>query len=320
MTPGLTPDDRELIRAALGKVNKRIVLNILQKIEAGGIPTPREMEILNASTDTPQPSATAAATPADATPVKALPLQLESPDTPTGQAGVAQRYGVTVRTVKRWVAAGKSGDPEDPPPLHSPVDMKAWYERMRERGVFKHQPGPFFDQAIARLQASAPVPAPDAVAPAPADQLPDISDLNISLEDFDPSSIDFDDGVAMAKMNFKVQAAIMAKAFKANDHNQIKASRSAFIEALDLLRTVERDREKIMASSGKLLSRDGIRRELQSLHSNIANRFKTKLKESLTEMPTAIQSRETWAGFVERLVDEICRGLAETRFAEEKAA
>lgn len=311
MTPGLTPEDRDLIRAALGKVNKRIVLNILQKIEAGGIPTPREMEILNASTDTPQQPVAAAAP-------EAPPLQLESPDTPTGQAGVAQRYGVTVRTVKRWVAAGKSVDPADPPPMHSPVEMKAWYERLRERGVFKHPPGPFFDQAIARQQST---PSAAATAPAPAvDQLPDISDLNISLEDFDPSSIDFDDGVAMAKMNFKVQAAIMAKAFKANDHNQIKASRSAFIEALDLLRTVERDREKIMASSGKLLSRDTIRRELQSLHGTIVSRFKSRLKESLTEMPTAITSKEVWAQFVDRLVDEICSGLVKHRFAEEKVA
>ena len=147
--------------------------------------------------------------------------------------------------------------------------------------------------------------------------LPSIADLNIDLDDFDPSSMDFDDGVAAAKMNFKVQAGLLRRAFSSNNEDDRRRARTAFIEALDLYRQVERDREKIMAASGRLMKRDIIRRELMSLHGNIASRFKARLKESLTEMPTAIQSREIWAGFCDRLVDEICRGLVETKFASE---
>ena len=118
MTPGLTTDDRDLIRLALGKVNKRIVMNILQKIESGGIPTPREMEILNAS------SSPGAAAVAQTAAPPAPELILESPDTPQGQAGIAAKYNRNVRKVKRRVAVGR--ETSDPPPLHSPVELVAW--------------------------------------------------------------------------------------------------------------------------------------------------------------------------------------------------
>lgn len=306
MTTGLTPDDRELIRAALGKVNKRIVLNILQKIESGGIPTPREMEILNSSTDAPP------AAPAADSVAPAPELRLESPDTPTGQAGVAALYEVSVRKVKRWVAAGREAD--DPPPLHSPAEMRVWHERLRERGIFKHKCGSEFDAAASKVTAA---PAAPRVQSSQEESLPEIADLNIELNDFDPSMMDFDDGVAAAKMNFKVQATLLRKAFEGKNEDDRRRARAAFKEALDLYREVERDREKIMAASGRLMKRDVIRREMVSLHSNIASRLKSRLKESLTEMPTAIQSRETWAGFCDRLVDEICRQLVETKFASE---
>ena len=309
--PGLTPDDRDLIRSALGKVNKRIVLNILQKIESGGIPTPREMEILQAST-----SEAPAAPPAGS--ASAPDLKLEPPDTPGGQAGVAALYGAGLRTVKRWVDYGRQA--KDPPPLHSPLEMPAWWERLRAKGIVKQQCGERFDAGIAKATA-APAP-PAASASAEAETLPDIASLKINFDDFDPTSIDFDDGVAAARMNFKVQVALMVEAFKNPDEAKRRTARAAFKEALDMLREVERDREKIMAASGRLMKREVIRREMMNLHSSIASRFKAKLKESLTDMPTAIQSRETWAIFCDRLVDEICRGLVETKFADslEKAA
>lgn len=304
MSTGLTSDDRELIRAALGKVDKRIVLNILQKIESGAIPTQREMDILNSATGAPSAE----------TPEPAPVLKLESPESPSGQAGVAALYGVSVRKVKRWVASGRSVTPHDHPPLHNPVQMREWHERMQARGVFKHKAGSEYDAAAAKM--AAPVSAPP--APSEAASLPDLASLNINFDDFDPSSIDFDDGVAAARMNFKVQVALMVEAFKSTDEIKRRAARAAFKESVDMLREMERDREKIMAASGRLMNRDRIRREMQNLHGAIASRFKSKLKESLTEMPTAIQSRETWAAFCERLVDEICRGLVETKFATEE--
>jgi hypothetical protein len=315
MTPGLTPDDQDLIRAAFGKVSKRIVLNILQKIEAGGIPTEREMEILNSATGKPAPAPPAPdQAPAPMTPV----LNLESPDSPTGQAGIAALYEVNVKKVKRWFAAGRQVQPPDPPPVHDPFAMREWHERMRDRGIFKQQPGTRYDAAISKVTAPAQVPvAPAAGETGQAAALPDLASLSINLDDFDPSSIDFDDGVAAARMNFKIQVALMIEAFKNPDETKRRTARAAFKEALDMLREVERDREKIMATSGRLMKREVIRREMMSLHSAIGERFRSRLEASLEEMPTAIQSRETWAAFCKRLVGEICRQLVETKFATE---
>lgn len=307
MTPGLTTDDRDLIRSALGKVNKRIVMNILQKIESGGIPTPREMEILNAS------SAAGPAVPTPAAPPPAEPqLILETPDTPQGQAGVAARYGVSVRKVKRWVAVGR--ETSDAPPLHSPAEMVAWAGRMKDKKVegFKYR-CPAEIEAAARAAIAAPVAT--ALAVDSAEPAPDLGELAIDLTDWDPTEVNFDDGVAAAKMNFTVQAGLLRQAFESKNPDKIRSARAAFKEALDLYREVERDRKKIMADQGELLRRDVIRREMNDLHSNIPRNLKIRLKDSFPSLPAAIQSKEVWYAFVENLVDDVCRRLVESNFA-----
>lgn len=109
-------------------------------------------------------------------PAPDAPLILES-DAPGGQAGVAALYGVSVKKVKRWVAAGRATG--EPPPLHSPLEMRAWHERLRLLGHFHHAPGPEFDRAASRLSVPAspsPVSLTDSpsspAAPASAPRIP----------------------------------------------------------------------------------------------------------------------------------------------------
>ena len=300
--PGLNPDDRELIRSALGKVNKRIVMNILQKIESGGIPSPREMEILNASSSPGPAAATQAATPPPAP-----DLILESPDTPQGQAGIAAKYNVSTRKVKRWVAAGR--ETSDPPPLRSPAEMVAWAGRMKEKQIegFRYR-------CPVEIEAAAQKHSVPPAAPEPA-EAPGVGELAIDLTDWDPTNVNFDDGVAAAKMNFTVQQALLRQAFDSKDPDKIRTARVAFKEALDLYREVERDRKKIMADQGELLRRDVIRREMTDLHGNIPRNLKIRLKDSFTELPSASQSKEVWHAFVENLVDDVFRRLVESNFA-----
>jgi len=309
MTPGLTTDDRDLIRSALGKVNKRIVMNILQKIESGGIPSPREMEILNASSS-PGPASASSGT---APPLAPEPeFTLEWANTPEGQAGVAAKYNVSTRKVKRWVAVGR--ETGDAPPLHSPADMVAWAGRMKDKQVegFKYR-CPAELEAAARKQAAAPVAAiPTADA---AENAPGTGELAIDLTDWDPTNVSFDDGVSAAKMNFTVQQGLLRQAFDSKDPDKIRIARTAFKEALDLYREVERDRKKIMADQGELLRRDVIRREMNDLHGNIPRNLKIRLKDSFTELPSASQSKEVWHAFVENLVDDVFRRLVESNFA-----
>lgn len=316
MSAGLSPDDRELIRAALGKVDKRIVMNILQKIESGGIPTPREMEILH-SASAPSPASKAPVPVAAATP--APELMLETADAPQGQAWVAERYKVSLRTVKRWAAAGR--EHKDPPPYHSPPLLVSWSERMCDRKA------PGFRQGVPEeiLDAARISPTPAESPPIPSDSLPeaaaDIEGLDIDLTDWNPADVTFDHGVDAAKMNFKVQARLLRQAFESKQEDRIRGARTAFKEALDLYREVERDRKKIMADQGELLRRDEVRKHLLAIHSAIPATFKVRLKDAFATLAAATESRAAWETFIESLVDDICRRLVDSRFAApEKAA
>lgn len=85
-----------------------------------------------------------------------------------GYARAADDYGhigVGRRTFFRWKADGESnaGGP-DLPPFDEPQTLEAWYERMRERGVFKHRfPKAIRDAIAVHLRAGPPAGAPAAV-------------------------------------------------------------------------------------------------------------------------------------------------------------
>jgi hypothetical protein len=49
----------------------------------------------------------------------------------------ATKFDFSLRTIKRWIALGRSRDPLDLPPLDDSVEMAAWWERMRAAGVLK---------------------------------------------------------------------------------------------------------------------------------------------------------------------------------------
>lgn len=310
MSAGLSPDDRELILAALGKVDKRIVMNILQKIEAGGIPTPREMEILH-SASAPTPASKALPAPPAAAP--APELMLETADAPQGQAWVAERYKVSLRTVKRWAAAGR--EHKDPPPYHSPVLLVSWSERMCDRKAAGFRQG--IPEEILEAARASPPPAESPTVS--TDSLPETAadnpGLDIDLTDWNPDDINFDHGVDAAKMNFKVQAGLLRQAFDSKQEDKIRAARTAFKEALDLYREVERDRKKIMADQGELLRRDEVRKHILAIHSAIPGTFKIRLKDAFATLSAVTETRAAWEAFIESLVDDICRRLVDSRFA-----
>lgn len=49
----------------------------------------------------------------------------------------ATKFDFSLRTIKRWIALGRSQDPDDLPPLDDPAEMAVWWERMRSAGVLK---------------------------------------------------------------------------------------------------------------------------------------------------------------------------------------
>lgn len=73
-----------------------------------------------------------------------------------------------VRTLKRWIAAGKAAEPMDLPPLHRPEKMPAWYGR---RMAHRCPDNILLAAQKAAHDAGAALPAPTSVAADPPAQI-----------------------------------------------------------------------------------------------------------------------------------------------------
>jgi hypothetical protein len=102
----------------------------------------------------------------DRTKLDAPDFELSTGTGAEGQAALAQRYRVTERTIRRWIDAGREGN--EFPPLYNPAEMPAWWERLRDRGVFKHRVPQEIEAAAAQArqdQSLTKVPEPEADKP-----------------------------------------------------------------------------------------------------------------------------------------------------------
>jgi len=250
-------------------------------------------------------------------------LVLEPPDAPKGQVAVAVRYGVSPRTVKRWVAVGR--EHKDPPPLDSLAAMQEWARRMvsrRAAGFSRGVPEEIDLLAEREARPSDPPPATvnaelvegnavgSASMPGPPQQA-----HGIDLDTWDPEAVNYDHVISAAKLNFAVQQSLLRQAYESKDRDQVRTALVSFREAMNQLREVERDRQKIMLNRGELLRRDEVRKSLNAMHSVIPGTFRSRLKAAFPSISTLTESRYHWEEWVDATVDEICRHMVETKFA-----
>ncbi len=250
-------------------------------------------------------------------------LVLEPPDAPKGQVAVAVRYGVSLRTIKRWVAVGR--EHKDPPPLDSATAMQEWARRMvarRAAGFSRDVPEEI--DLVAEREAKLSDPPPAAVnaevvegnavgsgsMPGPPQQA-----HGIDLDTWDPEAVNYDHVISAAKLNFAVQQSLLRQAYESQDRDQVRTALVSFREAMNQLREVERDRQKIMLNRGELLRRDEVRKSLNAIHSGIPGTFRSRLKAAFPSISTLTESRYNWEEWVDATVDEICRHMVESKFA-----
>jgi hypothetical protein len=251
-------------------------------------------------------------------------LVLEPPDAPKGQVAVAVRYGVSLRTIKRWVAVGR--EHKDPPPLDSATSMQEWARRMvarRAAGFSREVPEEI--ELVAERESRAVVPpaaAADAEViagePAGSGSVPGPAlqqQHDIDLDTWDPEAVSYDHVISAAKLNFAVQQSLLRKAYESKDKDQVRTALVSFREAMNQLREVERDRQKIMLNRGELLRRDEVRKALNAVHAVIPGTFRSRLKAAFPSISTLTESRYNWEEWVDATVDEICRHMVESKFA-----
>jgi hypothetical protein len=250
-------------------------------------------------------------------------LVLEPPDAPKGQVAVAVRYGVSLRTIKRWVAVGR--EHKDSPPLDSATAMQEWARRMvarRAAGFSRDVPEEI--DLLAEREARLSAPPPPAVnaavlegtavgsgsMPGPLQQ-----QHGIDLDTWDPEAVNYDHVISAAKLNFAVQQSLLRQAYESQDKDQVRTALVSFREAMNQLREVERDRQKIMLNRGELLRRDEVRKALNAVHAVIPGTFRSRLKAAFPSVSTLTESRYNWEEWVDATVDEICRHMVESKFA-----
>lgn len=289
---GLSEEERAAIGAALGKVNKRIVMNILKKIEDGGIPTERELEIVR----------TAGAPASTAPSPDPGQFILDVVNVPSDRKGQAEFYGAGEKTVKTWAKIGREAG--DPAPFADPEGMVAWWERLREKGILKHRVPENLLAAATKWKAKLQPPA----EAAPAAAVPAMLDLS----EFDNVDLTFDVGAKMAELNYKVHAKMLRDALESNDPAKMRAAHSAYEKAFEIYISAEGRKTKIMAEQGLMVARADVERTIVQLHAPIPRRLRASLRAAYRMLPEPRPPQDVWNGMVEKMVAEASHDLIRT--------
>lgn len=284
----LNPEDREKIREAYPKISSLIIKNIFKAATEGKILTDRQIEMIRlaAMSDTPEPSA--GAPPADF----ALDMTV-----PSDYVGAGNFYGVTDRTIKRWVKAGR--EQNIPCPYTEPAKMADWWVATHKK--------PVPDEITAAVAKVTAVPKP---AAAPAATLP-----VLDMSQFDPASFNYDAGLMAQRTVMMVQRQRYLDACATTDETRQRKAMQDFLEAAEAVRKAEKDSARIQEQQGDTLRKAAVHAVLTDIHGNVRRRFKATLLEALAPLALNMtpEERNAWADDV---VDRACRRLVDSRFIE----
>lgn len=225
--------------------------------------------------------------------------------------------GIARRTFFRWKSAGESnaGGP-DLPPFDDPLQLEAWYDRMRDRGAFKHQFPKDVRLAIqVHLRGSPPTPS-SAPAAKPTDTATAPASGRV------PSAFTADHGIAQG-LQFEIAAeekrvaSLRVARDKCYENEQLAegdAHDRRYREALDALSLIQQRYLKIAEQEARLVPVDLIEREFAPKLSSIVTSgmlLFDRIAGKLRDAPDHASGRAIWRhAWIEH-----CTGLVAGRFA-----
>jgi hypothetical protein len=159
--------------------------------------------------------------------------------------------GAKVRTIKRWIATGRDAPGgADLPPLDSPAELAAWWDRMRNAGLIKHKvPDRFFELAESVRSDGLVQDFVDEEKNASARGGATRAELEI------PEDVGYSAELERLRIRTGTAYAELKQAEKENDPLRISQTTSRYHESLKLLRQVEKDAARIMQEQGDLVPR-----------------------------------------------------------------
>jgi hypothetical protein len=277
----------------------RILANLVLKIEAGSVPTEREIRLLeahkllppgwrSASPDTDAPSDPGQNQPtADSSPGP-TPAQVKT----IRPAEAADLYKTDIRTIRRWQKTGKTAG--ELPPLAHPDQMTGWWTRH-----YKHRVP---QNILAAASAIAPAPAPPAAAPdSPATPPPAHLD-NITGDG------GFSDLLIRLRKREAIYSAMVDQAMATQQYDAAERYQKTHREIIQELRNSEKAAAQIAASQNDIIRLADLRAiaipHLVSLQQNLRD-LAVNLHPQIANGASLGEWDEAWNSQLDRLFEKI---------------
>lgn len=181
---------------------------------------------------------------------------------PEPLSAYAARYSTDERTIKRWVASGRSANPAELPPLHNANAMPDWWGRHMRRRC----------PAAILGAAGADAPVVDLVTVQQPDPV---------VGDGEPVSKGFELNVEALRKNLAVAERMLNQAQVSDPPNEavITARQRVYQSVFSELRKAEADLVEWRKATGDLIDRKATRRLTNRISADLNRRVKNLFRE-----------------------------------------
>lgn len=216
------------------------------------------------------------------------------------QAELAAEWGFSVRTIKGWIAQGKSAG--DPAPLTKPAEMPAWFARIHAPRQAPDKLRAAAQRIVAGEKAKAAENPPPVAAPAE----------QIEIAEHEKGML------AMLNRYRDAEASLHARymaAVATGDESKSGFYMSEWSKMGEKLRQQEKMAPKALEEMGIYVRKDHVQRELEPIHSAIIKAFRQGLRMARPRLKGS-QTSDEWSRITDEVVNEVCAMLTDSDFRE----
>lgn len=206
------------------------------------------------------------------------------------QAGYAEVFKTSARTIKRWVKTGKDGG--ELPPLDSPSEMPQWWVRFYKQKV----PDCILEAAGVSREV---FKVREVEAVMEVERVPVVTVAR--------SGTGYEEMLGRVRDAERVAYLEYEAALNAGDEGRLPLARKTWGELSKQLRELERDAHDILSRSGSLVERAVFERLVAEIHIPIVNGIRSMWRRVRAQMLAASEGQQdrVWQEEVDRLLSRL---------------